>query len=653
MTPRTRRWLAALALVCIAAAVLFVGAPQVARSFRPEAPEPPAPVVRAPDEPAPVRALGTACTLPKPLVLDGRYAVAFTSRATFASGAQAPATEETPATTAFEGTLEAKPGEEHDGVREVALRLSLRVVDVSEASARLGEFGPAAGLSATFGQPFAMRVGRDGMLEEARFAEAMPMGIQSLLHLVAETAQVTWPEGCETGAAWTAEERQLNGAVQVSYTRSGEALRKRFVGEGDGGVYRVDGSATLAVQDDRFEEIEQEATTRVALDTPNGQLRADANARLRLRRLADATLASSEGPRLTPLDLDALGRKAQRSLDKASVAGRDFSALVDDLEVAGALGFVARGQARNDLQALLRLDRSKAEDVGMLLMRGVPDATLQRSLLEALTATREGSAVLARLFLSRERPSKVRRDAVTASTFAAEPTGSLASALVEAQSIPPLRIGAIIAEGAVVGSLYLLEDPEAPALGNAFLDRASAALPPEAVGPRSGPARSLDEVIAWIQAVAVTRQDAALELLARALGDEDAWIRAQAAAGLRYFPNDRAVELIAGVLANDRDPGAREQALVAARELGRGRTLDLVRRSLVSDEVSWVRLAAADAIGAWALYRPGLRTILQEAVADETDEAVRESMLNYITPGRGLENAQRLDPWADVGGGSP
>jgi hypothetical protein len=622
------------------------------------APEPAAPSAFSADMDAPrgAGAMMDACPGREPLLLEGRYLLSFAS-STRVLGAQGEKKQDPgPITTTLEGTLEAAPGPDEGAAREVALRLHVRAADLSEMADKLGEFGTRP-LREAFGLEWRMRVAPRGGLAEATFPREMPPSVQAILHQVAEAAQVAWPERCEAAAAWEETELQLNGPVRASYTRAGRTLRKKFADDQGGGLYRTEGTAQITLDGWRIDGLHHDSETHVRLASDGAAVTVDGTARVRLRREAlEAALEFAKAPgsgKLAPFDRKGIAANTQRALDRRSVGGRSFAELVAALEKDSAGSFLERGMARGDLEAMLRLERSRAAEVVALIQSGRAQGAFLRALLESLTETREGADGLAQIFSDPHNKTELRRDAVIASTFAEEPTQTLTRAL-EASSKKEDRavmLAAIVAQGGVIAGMRELDPAEGEVLTASFIARAQAVLPEDEIGEGSGAPEDLNLAIAWLQAIAVTAAPEALPILVRALRDEDAWIREHAVYGLRYFPSEETADHLAFILREDPEPGPRERALLAAFEIGRALTFDLVKKALLTDKVNWVRIAAADTIGAWALYRPGLRTVLQAALEKEKDATVRETLMNYITPGRGMENAQRVDPWSHLSGG--
>lgn len=662
-TPRRRlaKALALVVLVALAAAfvALLGGRGSRLRIAASEAPEPAAPSPRvASDEPAPASARAATCANRPPVLLEGRYVVSYRSRTEIGADSGGSPQLSEPAVGTFEGTLDAKPLPAKDGApREVALQFAIRAADLSGLAEKLGAFGGGS-LKDALSQPWTVSVDANGRLADARFTPSVPSSVQAMLHQVAEAAQLVWPADCDQRKAWEAEDGQLNGPVRASYTLEGDAVRKKLADEQVDGAYRFTASAALQLAEARIETLQYSSESKVKLAAAGQQVTVDSTLELRLRREAQEPVLAlnvegSSG--LRPFDRKGLTDRVERAMERTMVGGRDVPALVAALESAGD-ELKARGRARGDLTAALRLNPALAVGVAGHLAKSKVGSTLERSLVEALVGagTREADRVVLDVITDKKAALHRRTLAVMASGFTHVPEPVLSTTLaLTAATEPALEVPALVAEATVIGTMTE-KDPQAGAeLAAPYLARAGQALPATEIGPGSGEPARLNRSLAWLQALGGLRSPTVLPLLERALGDEEPWVRASAIYSMRFHPTPRVLELVAQTALLDGAPGTREAAVLTCLELGRGHTLELVTKVLTTDEVAWVRLAAADVIGAWAIYRPGLRRVLEDALANEKDKTVRDALQKYITPGSGMEDAERVEPWSRSTGSQP
>jgi HEAT repeat protein len=638
---RTRNWIAGGVVAAVAGATL------AGLAWRDRLPwqHPPEPSAPRALEPAPRNAASPTapeCPGRAPLALDGSYAftVSTDMRARAGEGVQTQAAP--PITIALDGTLDASSRADERGGRVVELQVVLASAKMSEAAEQASALG-AGDWRATASRPWRMHVEGSGLVSRVTFDPAIPPSLQAILQEVASAAQVVWSDDCEGPAAWTATEAHASAPASVSYTRNRREIRKRYLEEAKGGIYRATGSASLAVTEARIDTVDQEVALEVhpSAQADGGGFHLSGRGRVTLRRTgAGQHLAAAPAPNapslpFVPLDRRAMGRKVEAAMDKQAVQGRSLSQVLDALGAADQGKPAEQASARAALESLLRLDPNASDELADLLVANRLSTALAQLAIGALGATPRGVQRLGGMLDNSEASDGLRRDAALVSGFVEETTEELALALERAShdEDKAVAVASLVAFGVTLGRLEL-ETPssQSQALTLSFVGRAIGEL--AAVGPDTVGVPDLTMAMRWLDAVAATRSPDAYVLLERALLDEEEWIRAAAARAIQFFPTPQTVEHLSVLLRTDPSPDVRRSALIAARVLGEGLTLELVRKALVEDKVNWVRTQAAYAISAWASERPGLRSVLQQALAVEKDDSVREILRNHITPNR-------------------
>jgi HEAT repeat protein len=141
--------------------------------------------------------------------------------------------------------------------------------------------------------------------------------------------------------------------------------------------------------------------------------------------------------------------------------------------------------------------------------------------------------------------------------------------------------------------------------------------------------------IGWLEALGNTGAPSALPtILASLETDPDELVRAAAARALRFQDPQAAQPSMDKALLRDHSIHVRYELMHSARLMGPEAMQPLVERTLTADKSESVRLAAAYAIAVWMVSSPGLATVLQNALATEKSLKVRDSLMNYLTPGR-------------------
>lgn len=469
-------------------------------------------------------------------------------------------------------------------------------VEVALSPERLAFKGDAPPSRDAVSVPFTLKV-HDGALLGMAFSEGLPDGARNFLAGVATALQ--WTD--RPGERWTAEEQDLTGKYQATYTRDGQRLRRKR-----GAYTAMHGAAkpqpmesredSLFVLDDKGLEsatihLDQKVVMGAGLPTLTISLRA----RLVRQEVAEVplvALAEREVQAITPrVDQAAI----EQNRRKALVAGARAPELLDGVKSAARPGIETPEQrreasrARRRLTALVELEPAAATEVAKALRQnlGNPEVTGQLSGALASASSPHATNALASL-LDEPMSDEARRTVIANLGLAASPTPEGTDALTRALE-QPLGGQAALALGAAAHKLG--DDATGADAVSTLLKRYEAA-------------RSPAEKKTYLEALANTGSRDVLPVMLQAIGGADFSLARVGAFGLRMIPGDdvddalwsliaqgSALTLEAVKAAGHREPATWEPRLLKARELYKEekRVLEAIEAVLIQ----WANLKIA------------------------------------------------------------
>jgi HEAT repeat protein len=543
-------------------------------------------------------------------------------------------------TVALKGTLEQTPLQDP---RWVAARLTQATLDLDETGRSLTDF------SATPGQDvqttWLQGVAKDGRVEEVRFQPDVRTGPRGVLAAIAKAVQFAEPPE-STAQTWQADETDVNGAYRATYSRQADgSVDKTFqarMGDHLAGAprqpgYKLTSTAHFHWQDGHLQTVRvtQKGEMHLLGQRTGGHMPGEAD---RLRYETTVTLqrqgtASADWARqLQPGEFQAFDATAA-----AGTAQRQVQASYEELLAAAAKAGEAknvadRAKAANDLADKLEQEPALIAKVEQQLRAGVAQDPVERTLVEALVrADTEGTRqALVGLAADRQVPQPLRERVLQGAVFVPSPDAVFTEGLRKVafdMTDPAFASMAAMTLGAALSR----QEGAAQATGvTAMAQQTQALLAP----PAHGEPPATQDVANWVAALGNTGAPEALPPLLQALTDPRERVRVVAALALRFQEPAAVLPAMQKAMLADDSIHVRDNLLQAARFLGPAQLLPLVQKALMEDRNEFVRMGAANTIAAWALDAPALDEVLKQALAQEPSAKVRESLKNYLEPGR-------------------
>ncbi|MBT9555861.1 MAG: hypothetical protein IV100_07530 [Myxococcales bacterium] len=583
--------------------------------------------------------------------LDGRYAVRYALTLATADSTG-------PATTVdLRGALSIAPAASTTAPGWAGARLDDIELELSPGARAATDFSPATDLD--LGVTWAVRFDDEGRVLETRFPVGTSVSAQGLLSSLARGMQVVVPHAVSVvDTRWAAPERDVNMGYDASYVIvEPERVEKSWSvvrDEGSGQHHDAVGRAEIRLQSGQVASLTLSHHAATAGASP--EARSEFSTTLDAERVADVDRAELAG--FDPASLAAFDPSVAVGRSRAPAAsGRDVAAIAQGAgEAAGRRDPSGRRAQRDDLTRTLRARPGAASEVATMLRQGGHSEPVERTLIEALAGAGNPAAQreLSGLLTDRATAAPLRGRLLAASAFVTRPSEELLAALghlargtdAKLASMASMSLGAAVAHTAarspergltLMNELIGLAEPTIvgrPAPGpEAGGGPGTAAAPTVASSDFGAAPSATSDRVRWVHALGNTGMREAFPLISAALHDPKERVRIAAARALR-FQGAPAKELIAMALMKDDSIHVREAALDAARWLGPELTLDLVQKALDHDVSDYVRINAGFTVAAWAATAPGLRKVLADAVAQEWSLKVKETLRNYLTPGR-------------------
>ncbi len=523
------------------------------------------------------------------------------------------------AETTLSGRLEVSLGP--DGF--TAARVRAPVLVLNAVARALTDFPAGAEQAAAeFARPWLMRVARNGQVRDVRFARGISNATKALLMSVATSTAYVQPALAEA-KSWSASENDVNGSYDAHYAmRSDGTVQKRWdtldaVASSAKSQFTLDGPNVVAVH---FEE------TGHSLATGEG-------GQVRFEIAGGLSRVGSDGEGWTrgldPSAFVAFSAAGARVRARVKEVARSLATLVPLVEQQPETQTKAGHAAlRDELTRAVATDPSAASQVAHLLREGISSTRVRMTFVEALTGAETPAAQheLAGLLGDLSIPVEHRVELLQGTTLMRRPDQELATALAKQSFGPDSVYGgkAAMALGAIAP---LLSDKAAgSALTTSLVNRAGTIVGSNSVSP--------GQRIAWLEALGNSAAPAALPTILSALqNDPVELVRVAAAHALRFQDPASSLEAMDKAM-RDASPLVRYQLLRSALWMGPTAMLPFVQRALVGDKNEYVRRGAAYTIAVWMTHAPGLSSVLQNALAREKNLEVRESLMNYLNPGR-------------------
>lgn len=580
--------------------------------------------------------------------LAGRYAVKSSTQVQV----QAQGKEKDLGTTRAEGELQlAELSSDATGTWMAARAREVKL-EASEIALQINDLGGDRSPLAADAE-FAVRLDADGRVSEVRFDPALPVGLQALWSGAMRDGQFVLPAEAD-GRAWQAQERNQNGEFRAHYQQQASgSYHKRWATAADPSapVSQQDSPAELLFisegqGDFRFDggqlaRLSMELTLR---GRGLGQVpMPQARGRLELQRLGqvDGRWAS----RLVPARLVAWDGqvKPRKQVADRPVNLGDFEAQV--AAASGATKLQARADQRHLLTAALRRDPALVQAAGQRLASGQLAEPVERTYIEALVMadTPEAQQQLATLAGDRKTDERLAMQLLAGAIFAAHPSAeylALLETLSRDRERPVRANGSLLVLGAAVRATAKYDEAAAAEQNQKLLRRATPRIASGQPGVFASQASVEVEVAnareraAWLDALGNAGQAESVPVIVQALSDPEDNVRKAAAHALRFMPAGKVKSAMIKAMKQEESIFVREALLLAARYQGPGAQLEFANKALRFDESAYVRLAAAYTVATWAMETPALYPLLQQALDSEKSEKVRESLKNYLQPGR-------------------
>ena len=548
----------------------------------------------------------------------------------------------------LQGTLELTDATlpDHDGW--TAARASASRLTLNAAARQITQFSAEPARDVT--TPWLLRSDTDGRLAEVRFDENMTVGARGVLAAVAAAMQFAQPED-PAADAWQADERDVNGHYTATYTRRADgrvdkAYRVAAADSAPGGPtvpgYKLLADATFEMSGGRLVKLRATQSGQVSLGSAKADRQARFQAEITLERTGDTIAGWAAG--LAPDRLQVFDARAAPARRRTAPTGQSYAELVAAAEKAGdARSWRDRYAVANALSASLRADPALVARVEGDLRAGVAKEPVQRTMIEALvrTGTATGQAALTRLAADPKVTRALREQVLAGAAFVKEPHPAFTRALAKIafartdsvyDSMAGMTLGAAALHQRATDEAAAEETAESIATHTSDLlaqaraaDQRSKHRPPRLSGAA---------LANWMAALGNTGSPQALQPLLAGLVDKSEPVRMAAALALRFQEPKAVLPAMHQVMLSDDSIHVRDNVIEAARYLGAPAAEALVVKALMHDVSKYVRLGAAHTVAAWASEAPGLRKHLVAALAREKAQGVRESLRNYLEPGR-------------------
>jgi HEAT repeat protein len=468
-----------------------------------------------------------------------------------------------------------------------------------------------------------------GAVQAAHFDRRVDVLSQGLLRAILASSQVVLAEG----ASWTTEESDTTGVFAASYERTGGKLEKRklryvkvatpngLVTPPKGARFGLMASATIELGPQSALR-SLEARERLEVETGPAMPVGVGTVELSLRRVGTRKVAVAQ---LNRGELVTVALAASQTLgedpkarDEQLLKGAKLGELFDTLKALPA--GEDRGQAAATMQARLRalftLEPSAArEALARLHELSAEDAG---TVIGALSAANTPEAIdaLGRVALDAERPLPLRMDATAGLGTVEKPTRE-GIAQLEALARDPdegVRSTALLGLG---NTARTLDDAEGKPLVNRLMGELAAAKTPE-------------EKILALKALANSADPAILPLVESALADPSEQLRAAAVEALRLLPGPKADALLLGRLASDPSPAVRRSAILAASFRPLGLLVPGLGQALQREPHDSVRLALVELLGSGLEKEPAAAGPLQWTAANDANAEVKKAAMAYL-----------------------
>lgn len=553
-----------------------------------------------------------------------------------------------PAGVRLQGTVEVAALPARGGARWLALRAPTAQVEAGAIARRLTDLG-ATGEPAGLRDPWVVRVGEQGQVEEVRFLPATAVAVRALWASLAYASQVV--DGRAPGAAaWQAQERDVNSTYRANYlAQAGGRLHKGWevapdhpdpARKGPPGL-RMTSSADYHFDDKHLQRLHVRQDARVSARPYRAGNLADFGTQIDLTWIGAGAgdWASDLDPsRMVPFEGELPRAAGREPGPRADLAALDAKVR----EATAAKNVVAVKDLRNGLIDQLRDHGDQVAEVDAKLRAGGMDDAVERVLAEGLVGagTPVAQAAVAKLIDDRAtlREGLLGRMLATAS-FLQRPDAVYLAAiqrLADDRTRHADANAAAVVWGANARALAEDEPVASQAEVKAILDRAAPAILGKA-GKRGGtshPAPDSHDAAraraSWFDAIGNAGAMEGFALVKQGLVDPVENVRLAAAQALRFLDGPAVRPLIIQRLAQEDSIHVRAALIFAARWVGPEYTLQLVTRALQEDVSDLVRLEAAFTIAMWSVDTPALVATLEQAAARERSEDVRGSLLNYI-----------------------
>lgn len=522
----------------------------------------------------------------------------------------------------------------------LAMRLTGHTVELNTAASRL--IGQASAVQRALARPWTARIDAAGHITDLRIPAGTPVGAQGVVATISYGLQFV-PATKAATAAWTTEEVDVNGRYNATYSRADGSVQKRWSldsQDGEANTAAAMGYSHVTHATYRFGartitdlRWEQKGAVALSLGGTSAKPAPFSNAVSLIHSAnADATWAMNVDPSaLVPIGTAANDRRAQ------VVAPRDVNPTIAAASQLDATKDMHRRAAlRETLSASIRADSTVAATLAQRLVAGADNEVANRTIIEALAAagTREAERAIVDMVDDDTATPWLKGRLLVAATLMTHPSAEYVAAMtgvmLAASGDFKSTIG--VALGGSANALGASNPAVASELVNTLVTHANPAVTGIPNTPAADPP-SMRERMQWVAALGNTASPEAFDSIVSALDDPKQPVRQAAAFALRFQDPAKTLPRLVDYYAIERDASVREALLVAARYIG-ATALPVVKKALLTDRFESVRLEAAYTVAAWGMEAPGMRSLLVEALKHERSDTVRETLRNYIEPGR-------------------
>jgi HEAT repeat protein len=492
--------------------------------------------------------------------------------------------------------------------------------------------GGVSGVSAADVRKLARQLGRgfyvtydaSGAAVRAYFPRDVEPSVRNLLELAVTASQLVWARA--PAPEWRTMERDGAGAYWASYRRLGPlqiVKTKLQYLDADGASGLEDGN-TLSVRVGASE-------ARFSVDASGNITALDANETTHLDlQIRGAELGvkvalhlsnarGGEAPELVgaldrhraelesvPIQTAHADVEAKQAEEDARLIG---SASPDEV-IAGMKGAKPEDSAAIRLQALVRLQPAVIPKVVALLKQG--DQPMVFAEVLGAAGTPAAQSALVALAHDQNLAKALRIDAMTALARVPRPTIQTSNSLRDLNEVPDpeLRRASSLMSAALAHAVRE-EHPETAAL-----------LESELVD-QYRKARDEEARLDLLAALGNAAGPGAAHLLAEAIRDTNARIRAGAARALRLVTEPEADRLLAAAISGDKDAQVRAAAIFAAGYRSLAPFIDVLIRAMKADTADYVRNAAMALAGAHRNTSPKIDEALLFVAEHDPKPALR------------------------------